>query len=294
MKKYIVIVLTLICLLGTVGCSSNNTYTDKSNIETEDTGNSNIITSIENIEHDTSSSTTTMCIDTEYYTILVPASWNDDCFYEIAEGENYNYTLSFYDKASHEELNAGWLFSIKLLTEFEDYSVYPDYDLLGSIEVYRIGSYNIVITYPTDVQFSEETVSKYNEMYGSIPDILETISFNEECVFSKEPLPIDSIELLPVSKTADFYAELCAYVASNCVNYTKWWNNPTLSYTNPTHYYLGNITEENYSEKMEKAKQLVDNVYKAGYWEIRYQGYGTIKIGLYLTPADELYFCYKY
>lgn len=92
----------------------------------------------------------------------------------------------------------------------------------------------------------------------------------------------------------DFYAELCAYVVSNCVNYTEWWNDPTLSYTNPTHYYLGNVTAENYDEIMDKAKQLVDGVYKAGYWEIQYSGYGTILIGLYIAPNNELYFCYKY
>lgn len=103
-----------------------------------------------------------------------------------------------------------------------------------------------------------------------------------------------NVEVAEISKTTDFYAELCSYVTSNCINYTEWWNNPTLSFTNPTHYFLGNITAENYSEKMEKAKQLVDNVYKAGYWEIRYQGYGAIKIGLYITHEDELYFCYKY
>ena len=75
-----------------------------------------------------------------YWTAL-----KDDCFYEITDGESYSYNLSFYDKASYDAINGGWLFSIKLLTEFEDYSVYPNYDVLGSLEVYRIGLYNIVV-----------------------------------------------------------------------------------------------------------------------------------------------------
>lgn len=132
-----------------------------------------------------------MLIDTEYYTVSAPNSWNDDCFYEIADGENYNYTLSFYDKASHEAINGGWLFSINLLTEFEDYSNYPDYDVLGSLEVYRIGSYNIVVTYPTDVQCSEETAEKYREMCDDISHILNTIAFKDECTFSEEPIPVE-------------------------------------------------------------------------------------------------------
>ncbi|MGM9662007.1 MAG: hypothetical protein ACI3WR_02820 [Oscillospiraceae bacterium] len=235
-----------------------------------------------------------MLIDTEYYTIKVPNSWEDDCFYEVTDGESYNYTLSFYNKASHEQISGGWLFSINLLTEFEDYTNYPDYDVLGSLEVYRTGSYNLVVTYPTDVQFSEETANKYNEMSESIPDILSTISFKEECTFSNAPIPVENSTVTQGSLSLDFYTELCTYVVSSCVNYTEWWNDPTLSHTDPTYYYLGNITAENYAEKMATAKQLVDGVYQVGYWEIRSRGYGTIKIGLYITPNDELYFCYRY
>lgn len=236
---------------------------------------------------------TDVCIDTEYYSIAVPDSWYKECFYEVIDGESYNYTLCFYDKSSHDAGYGGLLFSIRLLTEFEDYAVYPDYEVLGSLEVYRIGSYNCIVTYPTDVQFSERTADNYAQMSAEIDEILNTLSFKDECVFSTEPIPIDNSMVASASLSADFYAELCAYTLSACVNYTEWWKDPTLSYTNPTHYYLGTITAENYDEKMEKAKQLVDTVYKAGYWEIRYNGYGKIYIGLYITPEDELYFCYK-
>lgn len=295
MRKIISLLVSLCILLALTGCGIHNT---------ENTGNDMVKEpSYEHIENagDVTTSTTSgvntveadKVIDTEYYTINVPISWDVDCFFEIAEGEHYNYTLSFYDKASHDEINGGWLFSINLPTEFEDYTFYPDYDVMGSLEVYRIGSYNIVVTYPTDVQFSENTAKKYNQMSAEIPKILKTISFKDECIFSEEPIPVEN-DTTQNSLTLDFYTELCTYVVSSCVNYTEWWNEPTFSVTDPTYYYLGNITTENYSEKMQKAKQLVDGVYKAGYWEIRYQGYGTIKIGLYITPEEELYFCYRY
>ena len=285
MKRWITILLSITTALSLNACSSSKQSVDE-------TLPTNTV-----IEADESTVTTQpkpgMFIDTEFYTLLAPSSWKNDCFYEIADGESYNYTLSFYDKASHDAINGGWLFSVNLLTEFEDYSIYPDYDVLGSLEVSRIGSYNIVVTYPTDVQFSEETAQNYNQMSDKIPELLKTISFKDECTFSEQPIPIDNSVNSQVSLSADFYAELCAYTVSSCVNYTEWWNDPTLSYTNPTHYYLGKITAENYSEKMDKAKQLVDSVYKTGYWEIRYNGYGTIKIGLHISPEDELYFCYK-
>lgn len=294
MKKLVVVFLSLTMILALGACTPDAEKELPEAEIVEDVALSNSSTS-----YNTDFSTTVtqpksdMLIDTEYYTISAPSSWNDDCIYEISDGDSYNYSLSFYDKASHEAVYGGWLFSIDLLTEFEDYSNYPDHDVLGSLEVYRIGSYNIVVTYPTDVQCSEETAEKYREMYNDIPDMLKTISFKDECTFSEEPIPVDNGIASQVSLCADFYTELYAYVMSNCVNYTEWWSDPTLSYTDPSHYYLGHITSENYSEKMDKAKQLVDGVYKAGYWEIRYNGYGTIKIGLYITPDDELYFCYK-
>ena len=116
-------------------------------------------------------------IDTEYYTISVPQYWKTACVYEVIEKDNYNYTLNFYDRESKESGYGGWLFSISLLTEFEDYTEYPDYEILGSVEVYRIGTYNIVVTYPTDVQCSEDMMQQYSEMQECIPGILETISF---------------------------------------------------------------------------------------------------------------------
>lgn len=129
-------------------------------------------------------------IDTEYFTISIPSYWESDCVYEIKEGDCYNYTLSFYDRVSKENNYGGWLFSIELEPETEDYTIYPDYDVLGSLEVYRIGCYNIIVTYPTDVQCSEEDFGRYGLMEECIPGILKTISYKEECTFSSEPIPV--------------------------------------------------------------------------------------------------------
>lgn len=129
-------------------------------------------------------------IDTEYFTISIPSYWESDCVYEIKEGDCYNYTLSFYDRVSKENNYGGWLFSIELEPETEDYTIYPDYDVLGSLEVYRIGCYNIIVTYPTDVQCSEEDFGRYGLMEECIPGILKTISYKDECTFSSEPIPV--------------------------------------------------------------------------------------------------------
>ncbi len=177
MKKMIAIVIWFALLFTFAGCNSQSTNTSESDW-------SDAVTTTVPSEY-------SKVIDTEYYTIEIPSGWEKDFLFEIAEGTGNSYTVSFYDKASHEEAG-GWLFSINLATEFEDYTVYPAYDVLGSLEVYRIGAYNIVVTYPTDVQFSENTKDRYLRKEQAIPQILESISFKEECAFSADPLAIQA------------------------------------------------------------------------------------------------------
>lgn len=127
-------------------------------------------------------------VKTKYFTVYVPESWKRDCRYEIYT-EDDACAVSFYEKASYDAIGGGWLFSIDLIPESEDYSYYPDYDVLGRLEVPSLGVYHIVVTYPTDVQFSEENAETYHEMFDAVPGILDTISFAEGCVFSDIPAP---------------------------------------------------------------------------------------------------------
>lgn len=232
-------------------------------------------------------------IDTSYYTITLPDSWREDCIYSITESTGYGYSVKFEDRTSHEAIGSGELFVLHLFTWFEDYSIYPVYQVLGSLDVYRIGLYNIVVTYPSDVRFTDDTAEQYNRMFSEIPGILETISYKDECVFSEVPsYPPDLLESLAWS----FYGELQSYVLSSCVNDTEWWDEPSLSVTDPTYYYLGCVTPDNYTELMTQAKSLVDEIYKASYWENRYNGYGVLKIGLYMKQeydTYDLYLCYR-
>lgn len=131
-------------------------------------------------------------IDTEYYTITIPESWCEDCIYEIIDGDNNDYSLCFCDKSNYEE-SGGWLFSVVLLSQQDDYTYYPSYEILGSIDVPGTGSFNVIVSYPTDVQFSNETAEKYCEMFDEIPDILKTISFKESCTFSETPVEVQAV-----------------------------------------------------------------------------------------------------
>lgn len=128
-------------------------------------------------------------IDTEYYTITIPESWCEDCIYEIVDGDSNDYSLCFYDKSNYEE-SGGWLFSIVMLTEQDDYTYFPSYEVLGSIDVPNAGTFNIIASYPTDVQFSNETAAQYCGMHDAIPDVLKTVSYKENCTFSETPVDV--------------------------------------------------------------------------------------------------------
>lgn len=190
MKRAESILLIIAMVFGLCACSSSSNGIPNTPVAP---ANTTVPSITETVPDTTATQMECSIIDTEYYTIEVPIHWDTECFFEVSDGEHYNYTLSFYDSASHEEINGGWLFSIDLFTEFEDYTIYPNYEVLGSLDVYRIGTYNIVVTYPTDVQYSEKTAVSYKSKEQAVPDILDSISFKDECTYSNDPFEIQKI-----------------------------------------------------------------------------------------------------
>lgn len=126
-------------------------------------------------------------IETTYYTLKTPATWSDDCTYKIHKTDNHSYSLTLYEKLSHQKNGDGQLFTIVLYPGFEDYTTLPDYNYLGKLKIKELGSFNVVITYPTDITFSEEYVEKYNDMKEAIPYILKNITFKDGYTFSNQP-----------------------------------------------------------------------------------------------------------
>lgn len=129
-------------------------------------------------------------IDTDYYIISVPADWAETGEWEIIPGDPCGYSLCFYEKQSFHEIEGGFLFSVGLLPDDIDYTYYPDYDIRGSVEIDQVNRFNVVVTYPTDVQFTQETAEQYCRMADEVDAVLDTIIWNADVVFSATPLPI--------------------------------------------------------------------------------------------------------
>lgn len=111
--------------------------------------------------------------DTEFYTLELPEYWTDLSDYYQWDIEPYGYGLTFYEKQSRKDLNeiGGFLFSLSLYTD-KEYEDWPGCIYLGQLNVIRLANYDVVVSYPTDVQFSEAGYENYVKLSNDIADIL--------------------------------------------------------------------------------------------------------------------------
>ena len=114
-------------------------------------------------------------IETDYYSLTLPAKWLDKCIWEITDSDNGTYALNLYELTSHEAMDAGKLCSIILLPTSEDWADFPDYTIHGILYTPE-GDYQVIALYPTDVQFDENTAEAYNALFEQISDVLCTLS----------------------------------------------------------------------------------------------------------------------
>lgn len=117
-------------------------------------------------------------VETEYFHVQVPSSWEGLYEYQIYDEDINGYALIFYEKESYETMGAGYLMAISLYHESEDYTYLPSYDVLGTLEV-EDDIYNVLVEYPTDVQFEEQNADKYFKLSNGMESILDTITPNE-------------------------------------------------------------------------------------------------------------------
>ena len=94
---------------------------------------------------------------------LLPGEWQDKTKLAIRELENGGYVCTVTEVTSENAGPGGLLFAMEILPETEDYTTYPDYRYLGRL-VNGAEIRNVVVSEPTDVQYTEETEAKYKEL----------------------------------------------------------------------------------------------------------------------------------
>lgn len=111
-------------------------------------------------------------ITTPYYSITLPACWEGHYTVKTVSNETGMWLEFFYD--DHRGYSSGHLFSI-LLTDKEDYRDIADNELTGELENEEGIRYHIVVSYPTDVQYSRENRIDYMALSNDSDMILDTI-----------------------------------------------------------------------------------------------------------------------
>ena len=113
-------------------------------------------------------------IDTTYYQIIIPESWQGQVVCQSVVGSDNVEYLDFYHVTSLNEGMGGFLFSIGLFDDVFNIENLPAFEVLGTISVPPSEIYTVVVMYPTDVQFSDSTANDYYSLQDDIPSVLDT------------------------------------------------------------------------------------------------------------------------
>lgn len=126
-------------------------------------------------------------ITTPWFTLRLPDSWQDIALVKQSENidENILMTLRFCEKTS-EPTSGGHVFSLRVLKEGADYTYLPQYRFLGMLTDDQGVSYQLIVVYPSDVQFEPEAVEIYTQMSREEDRILQTLTPTPGYTFSPE------------------------------------------------------------------------------------------------------------
>lgn len=131
-------------------------------------------------------------INTDYYSITIPASWQGKYTYKITNVEgNDGYSLSMCHKDSYGVGYGGKLFIISLFSveegsgkELIENAPVP-IDYLGVLKVPGVGDFDVIVAFPSDAQFNDSTMDGYNELYNANESVYKTLTPTNGATFEK-------------------------------------------------------------------------------------------------------------
>ena len=131
-------------------------------------------------------------IDTDYYSIAIPAEWQGEYTYTVTDKpEDGSYSLIVRHKDSYGAGYGGMLFSITMYSVaegngkqiIEEEPVPIDY--LGIINVPGVGDFDVIVMFPTDLQCPEDSVKVYHEFYDIGESVYQTLTPTNGATFEK-------------------------------------------------------------------------------------------------------------
>ena len=111
-------------------------------------------------------------IETRYYSLPLPDHWKEACAYTVTDDT----VVTLREAGSFEAFGGGKLCSLLLIPTSDDtYKDFPDYELLCALDT-PDGSFYVIVLFPTDVQFNEDTAEAYNAMAEELMGVLWDIT----------------------------------------------------------------------------------------------------------------------
>lgn len=123
-------------------------------------------------------------ISDAHFSVEIPSSW--DGKYSIrgtAHPDKDGYYVSFLSANDDKKGFGGMLFEVAILPASEEYSYLPSYEELGGLTINDKGNYNVVVIYPTDVQFDQNNHNNYISMNEDSSKVIASIQFNSNCTY---------------------------------------------------------------------------------------------------------------
>lgn len=119
-------------------------------------------------------------VTTKYFNMTVPDSWVDNYHVDMTAGSGYDaltnefeYTVSVYEKSGYVRFGGGALFDI-ILTTNRNYDAFASGEILGEIIMDK--QYFIFARYPTDIQFDLDNQEIYSQMNSEVKKVIYSIS----------------------------------------------------------------------------------------------------------------------
>ncbi len=124
-------------------------------------------------------------LKTDFYSLQIPKTWDGKVVYKTVNGQYNDYSLQFYHKASQAAGMEGFLFSIEMYMDGDDYTYEPSYEEIGRLIYKPAEPYDIVVLYPTDVQYPDSAAKEYQTFRKQIPDVIASFQVNSMYGFKK-------------------------------------------------------------------------------------------------------------
>lgn len=191
-NKILTGILSLGLVLSLAACG--NAATDSASTETSAAEESGTEQSAESDsaeettqEGDSSESATAADIEdgtltTPYFTMEIPSSWKEGDYSCTVEETNDTYTVSFFYTPSAENNEGGNLCQIIVSTDVPEYIRYVGGDFVCGLKTADedAASRYISISYPTDVQFGQDTEEGFMKLYDSAQTFKDRIKVTDD------------------------------------------------------------------------------------------------------------------